>query len=109
MRALTRLKSLTLSRNYLATFPSQITACSSLEHLRLTGNALVKIEPQVGNLTSLQTLEVDLDKITQPPMEVNVQVCSRLNFQPRKSSVLTTYWFTNNHQITTMIKWISDQ
>jgi len=28
----------------------------------------------VGNLTSLQTLEVDLDKITQPPMEVNVQV-----------------------------------
>jgi Leucine-rich repeat (LRR) protein len=125
VRELSRLRSLTLSRNYIATFPKQIAACSSLVHLRLSGNALIAIEPrvpaphpprpraprpntrrpgtpvlacagprawgggpcgasrarlhgQVGLLTCLQTLEVDLDKITQPPMEVCVQGCAAM-------------------------------
>jgi len=45
---------------------------------RFSENALVRIHPGVGKLTLLTQLEVDFDKIVEPPIQVLTQGCAAI-------------------------------
>lgn len=91
---LTNLTTLILSYNPLKIFPPFIGQLTRLQTLQLQGGPktqgdLTSLPPQIGNLTNLQTLELQNNQITALPQEFcNLTSLQRLGLQDNQIAVL---------------------